>query len=107
MDAGRHVNTFNAAVRSGDWDPFVSLFADDAVLEFVGPQVGPFRGRDAIAEAYRQTPPDDCIHLAGAPVVRGDETVIPYRWESTGSTGTMRLKSDSDGLVDHLTVTFD
>lgn len=107
MDAERHVNTFNSAVRSGDWGPFVALFADDAVLEFVGLQVGPFRGRNAIAEAYRQMPPDDCIHVAGAPVVHGNETMITYRWDSTGSTGTMRLKTGRDGRVSHLTVTFD
>ena len=35
------------------------LLTEDCELEFVGIPVGPFRGRDAIAAAYRAQPPDD------------------------------------------------
>jgi steroid Delta-isomerase len=59
----REVQAFNAGVRSGDWSALVELFADDAELEFVGIPVGPFRGREAIGEAYRAQPPDDEIVL--------------------------------------------
>ena len=59
----REVDAFNEGVRSGDWAALVALFADDAELEFVGIPVGPFRGRAAIAEAYRTQPPDDEIVL--------------------------------------------
>ena len=38
----RHVETFNAAVRSADFAPLVALFAEDATLEFDGAPVGPF-----------------------------------------------------------------
>src|SRR5207237_921650 len=54
-----HVRRFNASVRSGDFRPMLELFADDAVLEFRGVPVGPFRGREAIADAYAARPPDD------------------------------------------------
>ena len=40
----RHVETFNAAVESGDFAPLVALFAEDARLEFVGVPAGPFEG---------------------------------------------------------------
>jgi hypothetical protein len=59
----REVAAFNEGVRTGDWAPLVALFAEDAVLEFDGIPVGPFHGRDAIAEAYRTMPPDDEIVL--------------------------------------------
>jgi hypothetical protein len=54
-----HVDRFNAAVGSGDFGPMLELFTDDAALEFVGVPVGPFEGREAIAAAYREQPPDD------------------------------------------------
>jgi len=62
----REVEAFNEGVRSGDWSALVALFADDAVLEFEGIPVGPFHGREAIAEAYRAMPPDDEIQLIGS-----------------------------------------
>lgn len=107
IDAVAHVSAFNTAVRSGDWDAFAARFAADATLAFVGPPVGPFAGRDAIAAAYAAQPPDDTISIAGAVTAEGDETVVPYRWDATGATGTLRIRASPDGLVDALTVTFD
>ena len=107
IDAGAHVEAFNAAVPSGGWDAFAARFADDAVLAFVGPPVGPFAGRDAIAAAYAAQPPDDTISITGTVTVEGDETVVPYRWAAPGATDTMRLRAAPDGLVGALTVTFD
>jgi steroid Delta-isomerase len=103
---GEHVRSFNAAVDSGVWDVFVERFADDAVLEFVGPPVGPFAGRAAIYEAYTQSPPDDTIELDGPAVARGDEVVVPYRWMATGATGTMRFTQRGSHIA-RLVVTFD
>jgi hypothetical protein len=58
-----HVARFDAGVRSGDWEPMLELFAEDARLEFVGIPVGPFEGRDRIRAAYAAQPPDDEIVL--------------------------------------------
>lgn len=58
-----YVARFNEGVRSGDWSDMLELLHDDAELEFVGIPVGPFHGRDAIAEAYRAQPPDDELVL--------------------------------------------
>jgi steroid Delta-isomerase len=58
-----HVARFNAGIRTGDWEPMLELFADDARLEFVGIPVGPFEGRDRIRAAYANQPPDDEIVL--------------------------------------------
>ncbi len=51
-----HVRFFNVAVDTRDWSDFVARFSDDAVLEFVGPPIGPFSGRSAIAKAYAAEP---------------------------------------------------
>ncbi len=107
MNADEHVAAFNTAVRSGDWDAFADRFAADAVLAFVGPPVGPFTGRDAIASAYAAQPPDDTISISGEIALDGDETVVPYRWDATGATGTMRLTGSASGKVARLVVTFD
>lgn len=106
VDVDAHIAAFNTAVESGRWQPVVDRFADDAVLEFVGPPVGPFVGRAAIAAAYATSPPDDTIELAGPPAIVGDELVVPYRWRRTGSTGSMRFTSHGE-LIDRLVVTFD
>lgn len=71
----------------------------DAELAFVGPPVGPFHGRAAIAAAYAAQPPDDTVSIAGPVAVEGDEVVVPYRGDATGATGTMRLTEAGDGLV--------
>lgn len=106
MSPEQHIEVFNTAVVDGDWSAFVARFTDDARVEFVGPPVGPFVGRVAIAAAYEVSPPDDTIASNGAPVFDGDELVVPYRWVTTGATGTMRF-TERDGLITLLVITFD
>ena len=45
-----HVERFNEAVRSGDYAPMLAAFAPDAEMAFEGVPVGPFVGREAIAQ---------------------------------------------------------
>lgn len=104
MDVVGYVRAFNDAVVTGSLDQFVCFFSDDAVMEFHGPPVGPFTGRDAIELAYREKPPTDTIELAGDTSAEGDVVVAPYRWRATGETGTMRF---ADGKVTWLSVSFD
>ena len=95
----REVDAFNDGVRTGDWSPLVALFADDSVLEFEGIPVGPFRGRDAIAEAYRSMPPDDEILLLdGGP---------GYAWskEPERPAGELHLE-ERDGRIVRLRVVY-
>ena len=75
-----HVARFNAGVRSGDFGPMVDGFTDDAELVFEGVPVGPFRGRDAIAAAYRTQPPDDEIELLDAGEDGEGRAVATYAW---------------------------
>ena len=106
MDPYGYADIFNAAVTTGDWSTLVDQFTDDATLEFVGPPLGPFVGRQAIADAYSQTPPDDTIEIVGAAERDGDELVVPFRWQTTAATGTMRFTERGNG-VHRLVVTFD
>jgi steroid Delta-isomerase len=102
-----HVERFNAGVRSGDFGPMIEEgFADNAELAFEGVPVGPFRGKEAIAAAYAEQPPDDEVLI-----LRTNETeemvVVDYAWAAAPKerAGSMifRLR---DGKIDRLLVTF-
>lgn len=102
-----HVRRFNAAVTSGDFGPMLDLFTDDAALEFRGVPVGPFRGREAIAAAYRTQPPDDRIEVLELEEA-GAELRARYAWlrDDHRPAGDMFLTRDGD-LITKLVVTFD
>ena len=96
----RHVETFNAAVRSGDFAPLVALFAEDATLEFAGVPVGPFHGRDAIAAAYAAQPPTDTMTVLDVRIEDDGTVVEPFSWASDGGarSGEMRLVVEGDRI---------
>ncbi len=102
-----HVERFNAGVRTGDWEPMVGGFLDDAEMEFRGVPVGPFVGRDAIAAAYREQPPDDELRLLEQRQV-DDRIEARYAWlaEPDVAAGEMILTPE-DGSIRKLVVTFD
>lgn len=101
-----HVAQFNAGVRSGDFGPMLELFAEDAELAFEGVPVGPFRGKGAIAAAYREQPPDDELDVLAARETENG-IVADYAWRSEGTrAGEMRI-SAADGKIVRLVVTFD
>ena len=85
----------------------VETFTHDAELVFDGLPIGPFRGRDEIAQAYREQPPDDLIAVRDAVVDGGDVTVV-YGWQRDGYTraGEMHLAVDGEHLR-RLVITFD
>ena len=102
-----HVKRFNAAVRSGDFGPMLENFSDDATMAFEGVPVGPFVGRDAIAQAYREQPPDDELDVLD---VRedGNTVVAGYAWrrEPDVRAGELRLTVEGD-RISKLVVTFE
>lgn len=95
----KHVDGFNEGVRTGDWSRMLELLHDDAVLEFVGIQVGPFRGKKAIAAAYAEQPPDDEIVL-----LDGDADA----WAKDPQTraGALHLE-ERDGKVTLVTIRYE
>lgn len=102
-----HVSRFNAAVLAGDFAELLDGFAPDAEMVFEGVPVGPFVGREAIAAAYLDRPPDDEVRLLGKPRVHGGVVESDYAWSrDAGRAGRMILTS-ADGLVARLVVTFE
>ena len=103
----QHVDRFNRAVRTGEWDEMASYFTEDAELKFEGVPVGPFEGRETITQAYREQPPDDEVRLLDSDQI-GDETIAGYAWlaEPEKRAGEMRL-TERDGRIARLVVTFD
>ena len=101
-----HVERFNAGAASGDFDAMVDALAEGATLTFVGIPVGPFTGREAIRQAYRDQPPDEALDLIGIDEPDASTAVGRYRWVRSGGTGTMTT-THHDGAIDGITVAFD
>jgi steroid Delta-isomerase len=99
--ADDHVRRFNACVAEGDFSPLVESLSDDAIMVFDGMAVGPFAGKAAIAEAYRQSPPDDAIEVIEARQTDPAGALVEYAWRSdpAKATGRMRLNWGPDGLL--------
>ena len=102
-----HVRRFNEAVRSGDYAPMVAGFAADAEMSFRGVPVGPFAGREAIAEAYAQQPPDDEILVLGRPRVEGETVETDYAWVREGTRAGRLILTAREGEIARLVVTFE
>ena len=101
-----HVARFNEGVRSGDWEPMLARFADDAELRFEKVPAGPFSGLEEIRRAYREQPPDDEIRLLG--IQDDDEAGVvtaAFAW-ARGGTGRLVLTHER-GAITHLVVIFD
>ena len=102
-----HVESFNAGVRTGDWSSMLERFADTAEMEFRGVPVGPFIGKEVIAAAYREQPPDDELRVLEEREREG-RIEARYAWlaEPEIPAGELVLTAEG-GLIRRLLVTFD
>jgi steroid Delta-isomerase len=102
-----HVEHFNAGVRTGDWSSMLEQFDDAAEMEFRGMPAGPFVGKEAIAAAYRDQPPDDELRVLEQRE-HGNGVDARYAWltEPETAAGEM-LMTAVDGKIHKLVVTFD
>ena len=102
-----HVRRFNDGVRSGDFGPMVDAFTDDAELRFEGVPVGPFAGREAIAAAYRDQPPDDEVEILGVEERDDGVVVARYAWKrDDGKEAGEMLLTPRNGQIAQLVITF-
>ncbi len=102
-----HLVRFNEGVRTGDWTQMLELFTEDGELLFEGVPAGPFRGREAIAAAYVEQPPDDQIVTLGVED-DGDSVTALYAWRAAPATVAGRMiLTPADGSVGRLLVTFE
>ncbi len=100
-----HVRAFNDGVRTGDWEPMLTRFADGAELRFENAPAGPYLGIDAIRTAYREQPPDDEIRLLGVQETDERTATAAFAWVK-GGTGRLVLAHER-GAISALTVIFD
>jgi steroid Delta-isomerase len=99
-----HIDRFNAAVSSGDWSAVLATLHPEAVMTFEGVPVGPFAGRDAIAEAYAENPPSDTMRALDVRSA-GTADIVRFEW-TRGGTGTLTLHRES-GQITSLLIRFD
>jgi steroid Delta-isomerase len=104
---GRHLELFNAGVRTGDFGPMLEQFTEDAELRFEGVPAGPFHGKPAIAEAYAANPPDDEIDIVSSEE-DDREIVARYAWRADDGrpAGRMIITPRGDEIA-RLVVTFE
>jgi steroid delta-isomerase len=101
-----HVLRFNEAVRAAEWGPMLDLFTEDAELVFEGVPAGPFRGRDTIAAAYAEQPPDD--QVVTLRVSDDDDVTALYAWRrEPGTVAGRMVLTPRDGRIARLLVTFE
>ena len=101
-----HVERFNDGVRTGDFTRMLENFAGGATMAFEGVPVGPFVGREAIAQAYRDQRPDDELDVVDSRH-EGDTIVAGYAWrrEPGKRAGEVRLTVEGNRIA-RLVVTF-
>ena len=105
-DLRQHVARFNLGVRSGDFSAMTAALTPDAVMVFAGPPVGPFHGRDAIAAAYVENPPDDEIVLLAAEPGDG-RACAEYAWALHPDLPAGRLCIEMRGdLISRVEISF-
>jgi hypothetical protein len=103
---GRHLDALNSGVAGNGFDRLGANLTEDCTMRFEGVPVGPFEGRAAVVEAYRQSPPDDGIVVLEA---QYDErrAVATYAWSATPDKPAGRLLVDLDGeLISALTIEY-
>ena len=103
-----HVDAFNEGVRSGEFSRMVEGLTPDAEMSFEGVPVGPFRGRDAIAKAYRDQPPDDELTVLDWAEDDDGNLVARYAWNREPGVPAGRLILTPAGdRIGRLVITFD
>ena len=110
LELGEHSSRVfqkRGARRRESHTPRQTLEQLKAELAFEGVPVGPFRGRDAIAAAYREQPPDDEVRVLGAEERADGLVVARYAWtnEPDVVAGELRLTRNG-GTITRLVVTF-
>jgi RimJ/RimL family protein N-acetyltransferase len=102
-----YVMVHNQCARTGDWEPLVDWFTEDAKLVFEGVPVGPFEGREAIAAAYRDQPPDDEVVIFAVEEDEG-RLVARYGWlREPGKEAGRMFVTPRNGKIERLVVTFE
>jgi hypothetical protein len=72
-------------------------FSEGAEMSFEGIPVGPFRGREEIARAYKDQPPDDEIDILDVEEKGGGKVLARYAWSKNPKTRAGELEMETIG----------
>lgn len=98
------MSLYNAGVRTRDFAPLLSIFTDDAVLDFEGvPERGPIAGIAAITRHFEDDPPDDQIRVKRWKPA-GPEIVAEFAWTDIPEGGGCLIVEPRDGRIARLTI---
>jgi hypothetical protein len=97
-----YVRRHDEGVRKGEFAPLAALFDVNASMLFVGVPLGPFYGRDAIHQAFREQPPSGELQIISLDEGR-DRTVRATFGSGTDREGSLTLTT-RDGLIDQLVI---
>ncbi|MCI0629536.1 MAG: hypothetical protein L0Y44_02650 [Phycisphaerales bacterium] len=94
-----YVAHHNLGVKTGNFMPLLTFFAELAEMHFDGIEYGPLIGRRAIAQAFDKHPPSDELVIS-EPVNHADCASAAYAWSRKPSTpvGTIKLEA-GDGCI--------
>lgn len=101
---GSYVALHNEGVATGSFAPMLALFDDDAELYFEDLPIGPYLGRNAIAEAFCQLPPTDELEILEISSYDSGGRAI-YGWQSDPGRAAGDIHMDiNDGRIRKLTI---
>ena len=100
-----YVAHHNLGVKTGNFMPLLTFFAELAEMHFDGIEYGPLIGRRAIAQAFDKHPPSDEL-VIGEPVNHADCASAAYAWSRKPSrpAGTIKLQA-GDGCILRIDIT--
>jgi hypothetical protein len=102
----QYLRLHNDGVTSGDFHALGALFARDAVLQFHGVPIGPFRGRRAIVDAFTRHPPVAHLVMLEPIEVSPTGSTVSYadKAEPSRALGSLWVEHDGEH-IQHLVIT--
>jgi hypothetical protein len=95
-----YVTLHNSGVESSNFEPLMSLFAPEAVLDFVEPPLGKFEGIMMIRGIFRNKPPD--FLLGTGKISNTQEGVVADYFDLAHPdirVGLIELKADNGKII--------
>lgn len=93
-----HCDLFNSCVTTGEWEPFLATFVDDARMVLTAMPDRPIIGRQALEALYAANPPRDTMTMDR--VVPLDDTTAraEFTW-GRGAPGSMTVTWAGDRVA--------
>jgi hypothetical protein len=96
----QYVVLHNSGVETSNFEPLMSLFASEAVLDFVEPPLGKFEGIMMIRGAFRNKPPDFLLGIGK--ISKTQDGVVADYFDLAHPdirVGLIELKADNGRII--------